>query len=517
MDTSMGRLVISTREGVAMASGVVEQAADLLGLEPAGRTRLRALTDEVVTAVVRGAFEGSEQIDLEVEVVRAAGALRFIVRDHGAPLDFARGYPPRVADLIRLGFADGLDFRYEARQGNRTEITKSLSYSSLATDAAFTAMLDEEPAAEPPVGEDGEALVDIRPMTADDVLGVARLFYRCYGNTAAYASLMYEPERLAEYVEQGKHVATIAVTPAGRVVGHLASTIEDPRAHTGRVGYYAVDPAWRQHKIGLRVAWAHIPRLLERGIIGQYSETVTVHPGSQRSALRNGGHEVGLMLARQTKELDFSGFDEDQDLRKAVVLFYIPIAEQPARESHVPPVYADVVTRIYTEANLPRTVRTGFARTPEPEAEESRFTITLKHETGLAHLQVESYGADFLPSLQQQVAQFQLNRYDVILVYLPLSDPLTSHFGAGLQELGLSFCGVYPEYADGDVLVLQNLNNVAVDASKIVVASPTGEYLRDFVITDLNRADRRQATLSRSRAHMARIYEALGSSGEEAG
>ena len=319
-----------------MASGVVEQAADLLGLEPAGRTRLRALTDEVVTAVVRGAFEGSEQIDLEVEVVRAAGALRFIVRDHGAPLDFARGYPPRVADLIRLGFADGLDFRYEARQGNRTEITKSLSYSSLATDAAFTAMLDEEPAAEPPVGEDGEALVDIRPMTADDVLGVARLFYRCYGNTAAYASLMYEPERLAEYVEQGKHVATIAVTPAGRVVGHLASTIEDPRAHTGRVGYYAVDPAWRQHKIGLRVAWAHIPRLLERGIIGQYSETVTVHPGSQRSALRNGGHEVGLMLARQTKELDFSGFDEDQDLRKAVVLFYIPIAEQPARESTCP-------------------------------------------------------------------------------------------------------------------------------------------------------------------------------------
>lgn len=509
-ETTLCRLAITSRAGVALTSGVVEQSADLLGLGAADRSRLGTLTHELVDAILREAFSGSDAIELELEVTRVTGAMRCVIKDRGAPMDFGRGgYPPRVADLIRLGFADTLDVKYEARRGNRTELTKHLTYTSLTSDADFAAAMAAEPTEEVPIGPDGEAIVDIRPMTADDCVGLARLFYRCYGYSAAYASLIYEPERLAEYVEAGKHVATVAVAPSGRIVGHLASTIEDPTAVTGRVGYYAVDPACRQLNIGLRVAMVHIPRLLEMGIIGQFSETVTVHLGSQRSALHNGGHEVGLMLARQSADLDFQGFQEDQELRKAVVLFYIPLGVTPHRDVHVPPAYREVVARIYRDAGLDRGIVTDSTREAEGLATDSRFTINLRHDTGLAHLKVESYGPDFLVALQQQVAQFLLNRFDLILVYLPLGNPLTSYFGAGLQELGLSFCGVYPEYDDGDVLVLQHLNNVKIDPEQILVASPMGEFLREFALTDLHQADSRQAMLSRSRAHMARLFDAI--------
>lgn len=509
-DTTLCRLAITSRAGVPLASGVVEQSADLLGLGAADRSRLGTLTHELVDAILREAFGGADTIDLELEVTRITGALRFVIRDRGAPMDFGRGgYPPRVADLIRLGFADSLDVQYEARQGNRTELTKHLSYTSLASDAEFAAAMAAEPAEEVPLDADGQAIVDIRPMTADDCVGLARLFYRCYGYTAAYASLIYEPERLAEYVSAGRHVATVAVAPSGRIVAHLASTVEDPTAITGRAGYYAVDPSCRRLNIGLRVTMVHIPRLLDMGIIGQFSEAVTVHLGSQKSALHNGGHEVGLMLARQAADLDFQGFEEDQELRKAVVLFYIPLGVTPHRDVHVPPAYRQVVERIYSDAGLDRTVITDSTRDAEGAATETRFTINLRHDTGLAHLTVESYGQDFLAALQQQVAQFLLNRFDLILVYLPLGDPLTSYFGAGLQELGLSFCGVYPEYHDGDVLVLQHLNNVKIDPEQILVASPMGEYLREFALADLHQADNRQAMLSRSRAHMARLFDAI--------
>ena len=62
---------------------------------------------------------------------------------------------------------------------------------------------------------------------------------------------------------------------------------------------------------------------------------------------------------------------------------------------------------------------------------------------------------DFL-SVLQQVRQLQINRYELILVVLPLGNrpPVTT--GPG-RRWGLSFAGIYPEYEDGDVLVLQNL------------------------------------------------------------
>ena len=44
---------------------------------------------------------------------------------------------------------------------------------------------------------------------------------------------------------------------------------------------------------------------------------------------------------------------------------------------------------------------------------------------------------------------------------------------------------------------------------EINVASDMGTYLRDFVLEDYRRAAERVAQRERSRAHMARIYEAL--------
>jgi hypothetical protein len=75
--------------------------------------------------------------------------------------------------------------------------------------------------------------------------------------------------------------------------------------------------------------------------------------------------------------------------------------------------------------------------------------------------------------------------------------------------MGLSFTGIYPEYGDGDVLVLQSLNNVVVEPSQIVVASDFGRWLLDFVLADRQTATDRQVTRVRSRTRMARVLEAL--------
>lgn len=508
MSAPLCRLQLTSRASVDVATGLIDSAADVLGFAAPARIRLQAFFLEVIGAVVRDAFTEGDEIDLDVEVHREAGTMRIELRDRGAPLDFgAGGYPPRVADLIRLGFADRLTFYSQGRAGNLTVITKELSFDSV--DQEFIEETKASPTPPPQLGDDGLAVLDIRKMTADDVVAVARLFYRCYGYSVSYAPVVYQPEKLRELVDSGRHIGTVAVAPEGTIIGHVATETNGPGAIVGEAGLLAVDPQYRGHKVTMRMGLFHIGRLYEAGFVGQYSRAVTVHTRSQQSALQAGGRECGLVLAAQSGDLEFRGFETAEGQRKAVVMFYGSFGNTPERAVYVPLTYAQFVERIYSHANLPRTVIAQFERSPDIPDETSQFNVSLRHETGIAMLAVRRFGKDFLESLQTQVQQLRLNRFELVIVEFPLADPLTAHFGAGLHELGLSFASVMPEYDDGDVLWLQHLNNVEVVPEDIHVASEFGEELRRFVLADKQQAAERVAVRDRSRVHMSRIYEVL--------
>lgn len=499
-------LRLNARSGVPLVGGMVEQAGELLGLAAAERRRLGAMVQVVMEVIVADSFPGAEVLDLDVSVGRRPGVMSVVVSDRGAPSKLVQGnLPPQVADLIRLGFADQVEVHGEGLAGNRTQITKSLPYRSVAGDEAFPANTDE-----PVVLDDaGIPVLDIRPMVAADVLEVARLFHRVYGYSLVQSASVYEPERLAELVTAGEHLATVAVTPTGRIVGHIASEITDPRLRTGRIGLLAVDPAYRAHNVAAMVSYAQYERLLELGMLGQYSEAVTVHARSQKVALRSGAHEVGMMLAGQHSGMAFEGFQTAQQ-RHAAMMFYGFVGDPGHRIVHVPASHVEAVTRIYAAAGLPRTIAPRDPRPRQDLPGDSRFKVVLSHRSGVARLTVEQYGADFDTALLSQLTELRLNRYDLIMVHLPMADPGTGFFGNGLAEMGLSFCGVFPELAlDGDVLLVQSLNNVDFDREAIMVASPHGQFVRDYVLADLDRAQDRSARLVRSRAQMARFYEAL--------
>lgn len=511
-DSAWCVLHLSARPGVPLVAGLVAESADLLGLGPSERSRLRTFVQEVVEAIVTDSFEGDTTIDLDVSVERRPGGLAIVIDDRGAPSKLSHGeYPPRIADLIRLGFADEVSVHSEGVSGNHTVIRKDLPFPSLTDSEDFGAAVESSPAEAVELDDEGRPVLDIRAMTPEDVLEVARLFYRVYGYSLVHSPIVYEPERLAEHVRAGQHLGTVAVTSSGRIIGHVSSTIEAGR-RTGRIGFLAVEPSYRKLHVATMLGYAHFERLLEHGIIGQFTEAVTVHTGSQTVALRSGGHEVGMLLAAQHADMQYQGIVTKEDERHAVMLIYGSLAGPgPERTVHVPAAFTGIATDLYQRAKLPRVLPVTDPRPPRELPETSRFDVRLSHESGVARLTVERYGLDFDRALQTQLNTLRVNRYDLIWVYLPLSDPLTGFFGNGLHELGLSFSGIYPEYtAEGDVLVMQCLNNVEFDPAEIKVASPFGEQLRDFVMADYERARDSSSRLMRSRAQMARFYEALG-------
>lgn len=501
-------LHVGQRAGLPVISGVIAESAEALGVSASERTKLRAVTEQVIDVIVADGFGDAGSIDIDVTVKRRPGGMTIVLADRGAPSSLALGaYPPEIANLIQLGFADDLTVETMGRQGNHTEITKRLRYSFITDDAGFTESADAQ--AELELDADGKPMFEVRPMTEEDVFEVARLFYRTYGYSAYYAAAIYEPELLAEYVRAGNHVGTVAVTPSGRIIAHLASKVERPGAKVGSLGLLAVEPAYRSFGITKQLGFVHVVRLVEMSFVGQYSEAVTVHDRSQKLALKTGGHEVGLILALLSGNLEMAGFDVDPNLRRAVMLMFGSFGSVPERTVYVPAAYRDIAERIYSECQLPRTLTPHSSRSPESFKEDTRFRVQLKQEGNTAILAVDHFGDDFDSALQSQLNQLRLHRYDLILLMLPLSDPLTSFYGNGLQSMGLSFAGIYPEYADGDMLVLQSLNNVEVDPDVIVTASDFGADVKDFVLRDRLQAAESTARQQRSRTHMARVLEAL--------
>ena len=489
------------RDAVPLLPGIIAGASGLLGADGVAGSRIGVLAEQVAEAIFADPFNANFDLVIDVEVAHCPGGLVVRLRDQGAPSTFARGeLPSHIASLIGLGFADDLDASTQGREGNLTEIFLSLPYAKIDLDDSAT----EVPSAD-------DDTLTFRPMELDDIHGVSRLFFRTYGYTYFHVPYVFEPERFREYVASGAHLATVAVNSAGWVVGHLASEISKSGSTTGIIGMLAVDPAYRGRGLGGQLGLAHYGLLIQSGYVGQYTEAFAAHDRSQRLALASGAHECGILLGRTSSTLEIRELVESSDERSSVVILFGSIAPIPHRTSYAPAPYAETIQLIYAQNSLDRELAVGPIPEPDALPARSRFSVHLYRDDTTARVTLQEYGRDFDRALQEQLAGFRRAGFEYVFLLLPLGDPLTSHFGAGLRQLGLSFAGIYPELQDGDWLAVQAplALDTDVDVSKIRLASEFGQKLLDFVVADFREARATRAAHERSRTRLARAIEVL--------
>jgi hypothetical protein len=81
---------------------------------------------------------------------------------------------------------------------------------------------------------------------------------------------------------------------------------------------------------------------------------------------------------------------------------------------------------------------------------------------------------------------------DALYVDLPLDRPESAHVGESLEELRLSYSGIFPNnLASGDVLRLQCLRKATALSHDIAVASPHGAALLEYVVSDMEASGQR--------------------------
>ena len=112
----------------------------------------------------------------------------------------------------------------------------------------------------------------------------------------------------------------------------------------------------------------------------------------------------------------------------------------------------------------------------------SLYDVELHPGLSFAAISFNRYGRGALTDLQSELHKLQRQKTEILHLKLPLSHPPTARIVPALEALGFFFAGILPgALPDSDALILQYLNNVAVDYGKIEAVSEIGRELVAYV------------------------------------
>lgn len=492
------RARVRSVDALVAAGAALERLAVGHGLSPLEATRFRFTAEELSNERLAHAFAPGDPAEILIRLRQRPGELVVTIEDAGspvAPADTAAGAKGWVAQLLSRGFADRLHASFEGRDGNRCEVAKFLDKSfkrqledSTGAGSATRPEVEADAAAPRPPGT--APAIAYRDMLPEDAHAVATCFYRTYGFTAPVADeVVYHPEKFAALVQSGLHLGSVATLSDGRIVGHIAVAREHADDPIGVSGFLVVDPELRGHGIADGLSDCKRERATRAGLKGMLGMAVTVHTASQKTSLREGGREVGLLLAAQEDRIAMRGIALDaRRERHSILPFFTRLATGEARPSYPPAAYREIAQQIYEACGLKRSLPKSPPLAMGDLAEHSSLNVSVLEGASFARVRAAAYGRDFLRELHHLVSDLNRHHVDVIRLEMPLEDPLTAYFGRAVEELGLSFAAIFPEMLPGDLLCVQSLDRIEIDPSAIHVASEHGERIISAVLASRERA-----------------------------
>lgn len=466
--------VKAQRKVIPAVTAFVREMVHQEGLDLNEARQLEVVAEEACLNVIDHAFEGNSDATFDVVVERWPGRVVLAVEDQGLPVDWKKiggGETAGFGMMIMKGFTDEVKFLNLGKGGKRVEFIKNISFGGRGEPETAPAPKDETLPQDMPI--------EIRLMRPDEGTALAQCFYRVYGYT--YGEFLYYPEKIRELIESGLQISIAAVTPKGEIVAHQALVLEHQDSRVADMAQGVVDPRARGRKLFENIKLAGIDAARKRGLYGLYTETVTIHPYSQKANFAVGAKEMGFLFGMAPQMMSFKKLAERQDQRQTTIILYHRTNPEPLRTVYPPIQHETMIRRIYENGSFKRTLASAPDEKGLDLSEMSLLDMKTLPEYGFAFLRVVKYGRDLPDLVRVRLRELCLGRYDCIYLDLPLGDPATAHFCAALEMLGFFFSGIIPEMFDGDVLRIQYLNNVSIDSAKVVVVSDFGKELFKYI------------------------------------
>jgi serine/threonine-protein kinase RsbW len=337
------------------------------------------------------------------------------------------------------------------------------------------------PAPEPEWVDD----IEIRLLGAAESGRLVQAIRAVYGETYP-VRWTYDADEVARRISAGLLISAIAQTSDGELICHSGLSFNAPGDVVGHAGQALTLPAARGRHIYTAVkryliAWAN-----ELDLMGMYSEAVATHPYSQRALLDLGGHETGFLLGFMPGSVD-DGVSKLSTLRQSAALFFLRLRPGEERTVYAPGRHREIVRETIEVCHFRSRLAPAPARATLP-AESNLHVVTVPGDN-VAEMTVIQAGRDLTHRVDAERGRLFADGLDAVYVDLPLDRPETAHLSESLEELKLSYSGIFPnQMASGDVLRLQCLRDATALSHDVAVASAHGTALLEYVIADMEAA-----------------------------
>jgi len=325
--------------------------------------------------------------------------------------------------------------------------------------------------------------VHVRLLRADEAPRLADAIRSVYGDSYD-VPWVFDTSRVARWIASGLLVSCIAENDDGELLCHGAMSLRSSRDIVGHVGQAVTMPGARGRHLYTQVKRHLVYVARKRGLAGMYSEATAAHPYSQRANIDLGAHETGFLLGWIPATVVNNAVETESERRQSAALFYLRTNPKSARPAFAPASHREIVREIISTSRI----HARLADPPRGLRLEARSSLHTKYNPtqNLVVITVSEPGAD----LAQRVGELRRRLFDAgveaVYVDFPMDVAATALVAEHIESLGVSFAGVFPNSrSHGDVLRLQSLNAMKVNADDVAVASEHGRRLLDYVLADL--------------------------------
>jgi hypothetical protein len=362
-------------------------------------------------------------------------------------------------------------------QARRTEPPVGL-LTRVAYDGAMV------PTGEPPTPDPiwvGD--IKIRMLAAAESARLGDAVRAVYGETYP-VRWTYDADEVARRISAGLLISSVAETSEGELLCHSGLSLAAPDDVVGHAGQALTLPAARGRHIFTAVKRYLVEWVTSLGLVGMYSEATAAHPYSQQALLDLGGHETGFLLGFIPESVDNS-VSAPSSGRQSAALFFLRVRPGERRTIYAPSRHRDIVRDTIQICAF----RAQLAEAPVSSDLPSRSQLHVETRPGdnVAVLTVSQAGYDLTARVDAERSRLFSEGVDALYVDLPLDRPESAHVSESLERLKLSYSGIFPNNkAAGDVLRLQCLRNATALSHDVVVASPHGTALLEYVLADMD-------------------------------
>jgi anti-sigma regulatory factor (Ser/Thr protein kinase) len=483
-DSGYAPIVAKYAEEIARKIGFGDQEIEMIGRG----------VEKAVLNQMGYSFDPDERANLEVSCERVPEGLKVVIKDSGMPFDPNRifwrgdsqtesreGSKPELEISDLREYMDEVLFRNLGPEGKETVLIKHLKRKNIVD---YYEACDLTPYQSPtdhklPVSEKDECIV--RPMKPSEAIEVSKCIYRAYGYSYAYEHVYY-PERLLELNKSGRMHSAVATTKEGEIVGHCALTYWQDHGRVAEMTQGVVRPEYRYRGCFSKLTGYLVDKARSDGLMGIFDKPVTIHMLSQRVSHRFGLKDCALILGYIPTSVHFKGIAENLSERVSVLVHFMYLY-RPAQLVIYPPLeHREMILKLYQNLGI-----TPETETPEDSATENLqvnplVEIKIISSMSFALIEIVSYGRNIVSEIRARLKELCLKKIEIINLYLNLGSPAMTGVVKEIERLGFFFAGILPGgVSGGDALILQYLNNVSIDYSKIVVSSKIAEEMTFYI------------------------------------